>query len=474
VQALAHHPPQPPTTMIDSSVRALTKNWGSFKEVSLYLDRCQIDTPMPLVERVWHQVAARRSRKLRKVVDFGAGDGRFAKYGSYSQYVGFEVDRVRTKGAVPLPVGAELANECAFSSEITDASLCIGNPPFVRNQDLPAGWRERTATILHQRTGIHISGLANAWQHFFLLSLASTRKNGLVALVIPYEWVSRPSSANIRDFIRKNNWNVAVYRLLDSTFPRVLTTSSITVIDKAKADGGWAYFEEDASGAYSPLLSVTSSTTGLIKYSKRSDIRRPGPFAKRGLSPGTQKVLTLTESERARLGLRIDRDVVRCITTLRHAPFGVPALTKRFFERHYVKAGEKCWLVNVGLRTISDRLRAYFDSVPPARYQTSTCLNRKEWWKFIMPQIPDVLVSTGFTKQYTKAVANTAKVHAVGSVCGIYKVGRNKKKMIAEKLRKANLGDGVVAHSNGLRKIEINQLNTVLNQIIQSEESKIK
>lgn len=474
MQATTHQHPQIPTVMIDSCVRALTKSWGSFEEVSLYLDRCQIDTPMPLVERVWQQVAARRSRKLRKVVDFGAGDGRFAKYGSYSRYVGFEVDRLRAKGAAPLPVGAELVNQCAFSSEITDASLCIGNPPFVRNQDLPAGWRERTAKILHQRTGIRISGLANAWQHFFLLSLASTKANGLVALVIPYEWVSRPSSANIRDFIRKNNWNVAVYRLLDSTFPRVLTTSSITVIDKATVDSGWAYFEEAASGSYKPLLSVTSSATGLIKYSKRSNTRGPRPFAKRGLSPGTQKVLTLTESERARLGLRIGRDVVRCITTLRHSPFDIPALTRRFFERHYVKAGEKCWLVNVGSDTISDRLRAYFDSVPSALYQTSTCLNRKEWWKFIMPQIPDVLVSTGFTKQFTKTVVNTARVHAVGSVCGIYKVSRNKRKMIAEKLRKANLGDGVVAHSNGLRKIEINQLNTVLNQIIESEKSTSK
>jgi hypothetical protein len=459
-------------TVFHSSVRALTKHWGSEEEVDLYLDRCQVDTPMPLVKRVWEQIRSRRTDRLRKVVDFGAGDCRFSKHGSFTRYIGYEVDAERIKLTASLTRGVELVNQCAFSSEITDASLCIGNPPFVRNQDLPLGWRERAAEVLRKRTGVRVSGLANAWQYFFLLSLASTDADGIVALVIPFEWVSRPSSANIRAFIRKNRWNVAVYRLADSTFPRVLTTSSITIIDKTKSDSQWSYFGEMPSGTFRQLPSVTSHATGLIEYARRISRFASQPFAKRGLSPGTQKVLTLTESERARLGLRVGRDVVRCVTTLRHLPSDQCSLTKEVFERYYVAKGEKCWLVNVRSRKISDKLRGYFDAVPEERYQTSTCLNRDQWWKFVMPQIPDVLVSTGFTKRYTKAVVNSTAVHAVGSVCGIYEVGRKKRNSIAKSLRETNLGHGVVAHSHGLRKIEINQLNTVLHQICESGNDK--
>lgn len=459
-------------TAIKSSVRSLTKDWGSDEEVDLYLDRCQVDTPMALVERVWEQVLARRSNRLRKVVDFGAGDCRFSNHGSFTRYIGYEVDAERIKRSASLRRGVALVNECAFSSEISDASLCIGNPPFVRNQDLPVGWRERAAEVLRKRTGVEVSGLANAWQYFFLLSLASTRPDGMVAVLIPFEWVSRPSSANIRAFIQKNRWNVAVYRLVDSTFQRVLTTSSITIIDKSKSESEWSYFEETASGAFRRLPSVTSHVTGLIQYTRRGDCRDSRAFAKRGLSPGTQKVLTLAESERARLGLKVGRDVVRCVTTLRNLPSDEISLTKRAFERYYVAKGEKCWLVNVGSRTMSDKLRAYLNAVPSEQYQTSTCLARDEWWKFVMPHIPDVLVSTGFTKQYTKAVVNSASVHAVGSVCGIYAVGRNKRHNVAKQLRETNLGDGVVAHSNGLRKIEINQLNTVLKRIAESDADK--
>src|SRR5262249_46330351 len=162
-----------------------------------------------------------------KAVDFGAGDGRFARHGNYQRYIGYEIDAALCRSA-DLPAKATLRNQCAFSDRVDDADVCIGNPPFVRNQDLPSGWRQRAATVLTERTGVTLSGLANAWQYFFLLSLASTHSTGLCAVIIPYEWVSRPSASRLRDYIASQRWNVQVYRLVDATFPSVLTTASIT------------------------------------------------------------------------------------------------------------------------------------------------------------------------------------------------------------------------------------------------------
>jgi hypothetical protein len=439
----------------------MTRNWGAWKAVSLYLDRCQVDTPNHLVGATWAHVSNLRS-KIGNVVDFGAGDGRFAKVGRFEKYVGYEIDPVRCNNA-DLPANAALVNRCAFSDEILDADLCIGNPPFVRNQDLPLGWRQRVSALLARRTGVSLSGLANAWQYFFLLSLASLKQNGLVALVIPYEWVSRPSSKILREYIAAEGWAVSVYRLVDTTFDSVLTTSSITIIDKADRSGTWQFFEERADGSFKSLASASGSAKGVIEYCKRSAVDKAAPRAVRGLSPGTQRVLTLTEGERVRSGLRIGRDVIPCITSLRHLPAGKNKLDTANFNKYYRSAGQKCWLLRTDKKH-SPTLASYLKSIPAVEYQTSTCLERERWWQFKMPAVPALLMSQSFKGPFPKAVKNAIGARAVGGVCGVYNITRRQENRLANGLDAADLRSRVVAHSNGLRKIEINQLNTLLTE----------
>lgn len=72
-------------------VTHLTRTWGSWDSVSLYLDRCQVATPDRLVKATWDHVASLRS-KVDLAVDFGAGDGRFARYGQFKSS-GYPSDR---------------------------------------------------------------------------------------------------------------------------------------------------------------------------------------------------------------------------------------------------------------------------------------------------------------------------------------------------------------------------------------------
>ncbi len=74
--------------------------------VSAYLDRCQVDTPDAWVERVWELIASKRAH-VGKVVEFGAGDGRFACFGSFDTYIGYKVDKARS-GQRSLPRHAKL------------------------------------------------------------------------------------------------------------------------------------------------------------------------------------------------------------------------------------------------------------------------------------------------------------------------------------------------------------------------------
>lgn len=431
--------------------------------VSAYLDRCQVDTPDDWVRRVWELVADRR-KSVGTVVEFGAGDGRFSCYGKFSKYVGYEVDQERN-GQRALPRNAKLVHDCAFSIVMDDADVCIGNPPYVRNQDLPSGWRETVAPKLRARLGVHISGLANAWQYFFFHALASTRSDGLVALVVPYEWVSRPSSRILRDYIKDKGWSVDVYRLPDSVFGRVLTTSSITVVDKA-GNGRWRYFDTDeVTHLFVPAKTATLGNRRVIAYARSSNRQAA---AKRGLSPGTQKVFVLTEGERVRYGLQRDHDVVPAVTTLRQVSTDTVKLTPRLFEQNYVMTGMRCWLVRTDC-TPSRDLALYLDSIPKADRDTSTCNNREVWWKFTMPDIPDVLVSMGFRGQSPKCVLNDIGARAVGGVGGVYCKTKTTATTVAKGLRSAKLQSRLVSYSTGLLKLEINQLNTLLDEILQEE-----
>lgn len=422
-----------------------------------YLQRCQVDTPDDLVARLWQEIAKRR-QCVGSVVDFGAGDGRFAHYGNYRRYRGYEIDASRLAGT-RLPKNAELVHACAFGSAIEKADVSIGNPPFVRNQDLPDGWRAKVSDRLFAASGIRISGLANAWQYFFLQSLLCTKDDGLCALIVPFEWVSRPSVSAMRDFIRAKGWDVDVIRLADATFGGVLTTASMTFIDKRAKSSVWRYFEE-REGELIQMPSPSGSAAGHVSYFSAK--AGPGPRVTRGLSPGSQKIFMFTEAERARLGLKPGRDVIRCVSSMRPLGPEISDLTDEIFDEVFRKGGRRCWIINTRRRP-SAGLTDYLDSIPSEERSTKTCLGRAVWWQFEMPNAPSVLVATSFKGDRPKFARNSVQAIAVGGVAGI--IGdADEIDLALQRLATTTLADRIVAHANGLYKVEINQLNTLIRE----------
>ena len=65
----------------------VSEEWAG-TDVDTYLGRCQVDTPDRLVSATWDRVLSRR-QEIGEVVDFGAGDGRFALGGTYRGYTVF-------------------------------------------------------------------------------------------------------------------------------------------------------------------------------------------------------------------------------------------------------------------------------------------------------------------------------------------------------------------------------------------------
>ena len=393
---------------------------------------------------------------LGSVLDLGAGDCRFARGGIYSRYVGVEIDSKKSREAV-LPNNGELVRGCAFRHRGQAYDACIGNPPYVRHHYIENQWKEKTVAGIEDALGVTLKRNCNLFLYFLCLGLAKTHDKGLVAMIIPYEWVSRPSASPIREYIRAKKWNVRVYRFRERIFQGVLTTASVTIIDKGSTDGKWSFFDLGREFKVIKRKGPAESKRGVIGYERRGNT-----WALRGMSPGTQKVFTLTEGERHHFGLK-RTDVVPCVTTLREVPPSVRTLTRAAFKRHFVDAGGRCWLIKSYAKRISPTLKAYLKAVPTELRDTWTCRNQRPWFRFHPHPTPQLLVGSGFTHYGPKVVINTVGARAVGSVWGIHSASRLPGRKLQKHLYGIDVEKRVVAHARHLKKIEVKQLNALLN-----------
>jgi hypothetical protein len=425
------------------------------------LSESQVTTPEPVISLFWRLTKQYRDH-FTSVLDMGAGDCRFGTGGSFDRYVGVEIDRKRVATAKP-PARGKITPGCVFRHEAGDYGACIGNPPYARHHDIQTAWKERTVARLEREMDVSLNKHCNLYVYFFCLSLLKTSREGLVALVIPYEWVSRPSAAALRGYIQRHRWNVAVYRFQMPIFEGVMTTASVSIVDKARAQGLWNYFDITPDYAVVKRKGIADSRHGVLDYEKRGTV-----WGLRGLSPGSQEIFTLTEGERIRNGLS-KRDVVPCVPTLRGVPREVRMLSRSAFEKHFVKAGQRCWLIRSYGETRSNTLNAYLDSVPAKARQTYTCRNQTPWFKYLPHPVPQILFSSGFTEFGPKVLINSVGACAVGSVWGIHAKNQLPLRRLQTHLLKVNFEKRVVAHAKTLKKVEVKQLNTVLNAFVRRE-----
>lgn len=425
------------------------------------LKHCQVSTPKDVVDMMWRMTRSRRA-VVNKTLDLGAGDGRFADGRGTASYVGYEIDAAKIP-AIRV-AGRKFENRDVLECAKKDYDVCIGNPPYIRRKLIGAEWRESAIALLTRESdGIVPRSDANAFVYFLWLALLRTKKDGLVVQLVPFEWVNRPSAGPLRKFIAKNHWNVEVFRFSDDIFDRVLTTAAIVIIDKSKRDGEWKYFTLDRAGQASPTANATGNDSSVLEYSNRD----AAAYALRGLSPGGQDVYVLTEEARLYQGLSIGSDVTPCVTTLRHLDAGQLALTDTLFENAFVKAGHPCWLIRSDREQRSVPLERYLMSIKDLAMKYSTnSIRGSNWFRFRPHPVPDILVASGFREKSPKSFLNQAGVITLGSVYAVFVKGRDRQVATVKALRDFNFEAQVVAHSNGLRKIEVKQLNSVLSRIV--------
>lgn len=421
-----------------------------------YFSKCQVDTPISVVELAWNMVH-KKNDLFPRVVDLGAGDGRFSIFGNYGSYNGIEYDPLRIPKSLKVP-RASIIQACAFSVPNGLYDLCIGNPPFVRHHDADKSWYRTICLKLERELGFELDHRSNVFLLFLAKAILATKPDGIVALIIPYEWVSRPSAKRLREYIISNKWEVSVHRFTYDVFPRVLTTASVTIIDKSKDSGEWKYYKIDEDDLVVESTKASGTEQDVIAYSRRGV--RDLMHAQRGLSPGGQKVFCLTEGERIHFGLKSGVDVVPCITTLKHVPRCVTVLDEDTFKKYYVEQGARCWLIKPQ-PVISEELNWYLVKVPEESRDNYTCRRQRPWWNFRPHNPPAILYGSGFTSFGPKFLVNKVRAVAVGGIHGIHQVVMSLESVLY-KLKSINFEEKLVSHSGKLKKVEVGQMNTVL------------
>ena len=427
--------------------------------------RCQVATPVDVVGLMWRLAASKRrgQERFANVLDLGAGDARFASHGDrYDAYTGVEIDEGKAKAAV-VPSKAQVVHADAMRWNVGGYDLCLGNPPYIRYHGLDAEWREDVLAGLQATTGVALKRNANAFVMFLLKALQQTAEDGLIVQLVPFEWVTRPSAKELRDYICANRWATTVYRFDSEIFPTVLTTASITIIDKRRKESSWKFGVIGKGGKVRSVAEPSGGDDPVLDYADRAE----NLFALRGLSPGGQDIFVLTEEERLLFSLRKGMEVTPCVTTLRHLPQDRTVLDKATFTRDYVHAGRRCWLIRSDAEKLSARLQEYLATVKEHRWQAySTCTARKVWWRYKPHPAPEMLFSSGFVGTGTKVLVNEVGAIAVGSVYGVIcKDEALAVDQVASQLRDYDFAKRVVSHSNNLKKVEVRQLNAVLSEL---------
>jgi hypothetical protein len=75
-----------------------------------------------------------------------------------------------------------------------------------------------------------------------------------------------------------------------------------------------------------------------------------------------------------------------------------------------------------------------------------------------------MLFSSGFTKYGPKVLVNSIGAFAIGSVWGIHSKTKLPVRRLQTYLLNINFEEQIVAHAKSLKKIEVKQLNTILNK----------
>ena len=114
-------------------------------------------------------------------------------------------------------------------------NLILTNPPYVRHHHLDGADKGRLKTLVADRFGLNISGLAGLYAYFLLLCDAWMAPGGLAVWLTPSEFMDVNYGATIKSYLTENVKLLHIHRYCpsDVQFCDALVTSAVVVFEKS-------------------------------------------------------------------------------------------------------------------------------------------------------------------------------------------------------------------------------------------------
>lgn len=115
------------------------------------------------------------------------------------------------------------------------ANLVICNPPYVRHHHMSGEEKVRLRSLVEERTGIKLNGLAGLYCYFLCLAHAWMEENALAAWLIPSEFMDVNYGAGLKDYLIKHVTLLRIHRFDpgEVQFKDALVSSAVVWFRKA-------------------------------------------------------------------------------------------------------------------------------------------------------------------------------------------------------------------------------------------------
>ncbi len=208
-------------------------------------------TPPPIVESMVAWAAGEGAPA--RVVNPGAGSGRFAvaagrRFPS-ARIVGVELDPLAAAACRAHLAAAGLADRSrvevadfrsagAGAAPPSAPTLYLGNPPYVRHHQIPAGWKEWLA-LTARAHGLEASRLAGLHVHFFLATAARARPGDRGAFITSSEWLDTNYGRLVRELLLDGLGGEAIHVVEPTAVPfeDAAVTAAITCFRAGRRPG---------------------------------------------------------------------------------------------------------------------------------------------------------------------------------------------------------------------------------------------
>ena len=122
----------------------------------------------------------------------------------------------------------------SFDEPISDPTLYIGNPPYVRHHQIDTKWKEWLSTEA-QKLGHKASQLAGLHVHFFLATARRARAGDFGAFITAAEWLDVNYGSLVRSLLTAElgGQSITVIEPTAQPFPDAATTAAITTFEIA-------------------------------------------------------------------------------------------------------------------------------------------------------------------------------------------------------------------------------------------------